>query len=80
MAVNGVSGSTQSQTQNATTPTSTNDYMGSFLTLLMSELQSQDPTSPLDPNEMVGQIVSINQLSELMQIRQILQGVSTPAS
>ena len=54
--------------------------MGSFLTLLMSELQSQDPTSPLDPNEMVGQIVSINQLSELMQIRQILQGVSTPAS
>jgi flagellar basal-body rod modification protein FlgD len=54
--------------------------MGTFLTLLTSELKAQDPISPLDPNEMVGQIVSLNQLDQLMQIRQILHGLTTPTS
>ena len=52
------------------------DDMDTFLTLLTTELQCQDPTSPLDPDEMVGQIVSLNQLDELMQINQTLQSMN----
>jgi len=48
-----------------------------FLKILVAELKTQDPTSPLDPNQMVGQMLSMNQLNELIQIRQLLQGVSS---
>jgi flagellar basal-body rod modification protein FlgD len=54
--------------------------MGTFLTLLTTELQVQDPTSPLDPDQMVGQIVSLNQLDELMQINQTLQSMNAAIS
>ncbi len=78
MTVNGVTSSTQT---NASQPSPTvGGDMGTFLTLLISELKAQDPISPLDPNQMVGQIVSLNQLDQLMQIRQILQGLTMPTS
>jgi len=55
---------------------SASDVSGNYLQLLIAELQSQDPTSPLDPNQMTAQIVSLNQLDQLIQIRQLLQGVA----
>jgi len=74
MTINGVMSSTPT---NASQPTSTlGGDMGTFLTLLTTELQVQDPTSPMDPTTMVGQIVSLNQLDELMQINQTLQSMS----
>src|SRR3954470_12404802 len=48
-----------------------------FLQLLIAQLKTQDPTSPMDPTQMVGQMLSMNQLNELIQIRQIMQGTST---
>jgi len=51
-----------------------------FLQLLVTQLKTQDPTSPMDPTEMVGQMLSMNQLNELIQIRQLLQGVSPTAT
>ena len=44
-----------------------------FLQLLVTELQSQDPTSPMDANQMVGQMLSMNQLNQLIAINQTLQ-------
>ena len=76
MTVNGVTSSTP--TSNSQPSPVLGGDMGTFLTLLTTELQVQDPTSPLDPDQMVGQIVSLNQLDQLMQIRQILQGLTTP--
>lgn len=83
MTVNGITSSTPTSTSQPS-PTLGGD-MGTFLTLLTTELQYQDPTSPLDPDQMVGQIVSLNQLDELMQINQTLQSMnaaiaSNPAS
>lgn len=52
----------------------------SFLNLLITELQSQDPTSPMDATQMVGQMVSLNQLDQLIAIHQILQGVNDTAT
>jgi flagellar basal-body rod modification protein FlgD len=62
----------------AATPTVTsvaNSSESAFLQLLVTELQSQDPTSPMDPTQMVGQMLSMNQLNELISINQTLQAV-----
>ena len=42
------------------------DLQTTFLNLLITELQNQDPTSPVDPTAMVGQMVSLNQLDQLI--------------
>ena len=56
---------------------SSNSSLGSmdttFMNLLITELQSQDPTAPMDPTEMVGQMISLNQLDQLVSINQIMQ-------
>jgi len=69
-AANGPSSSSSSS------PASAKDTSANYLQLLIAELQAQDPTSPLDPNQMTAQIVSLNQLDQLIQIRSLLQGVA----
>ena len=51
-----------------------------FLNLLAQELQNQDPTAPVDATAMVGQMISLNQLDQLISINQILTPPSTPAA
>ena len=55
-----------------------------FLTLLVSELQNQDPTQPTDPNEYITQLAQVNSLQQLISINQgigTLDGaVSSPPS
>ncbi len=48
-----------------------------FLQLLMTQLKNQSPLEPMNPTEFVGQLVQFNTLNELIQIRQMLQKVST---
>ncbi|MFC6644288.1 flagellar hook capping FlgD N-terminal domain-containing protein [Granulicella cerasi] len=45
-----------------------------FLSLLVSELKNQDPTSPTDPTTYVQQLVGVNSLEQLIQINQDLGG------
>jgi flagellar basal-body rod modification protein FlgD len=49
-----------------------NSAESTFLQLLVTELQSQDPTAPMDATQMVGQMLSMNQLNELISINQTL--------
>ncbi len=58
---------------------SSTSLQDTFLNLLVTELQNQDPTSPVDPTAMVGQLVSLNQLDQLISINQTLSSM-TPAS
>ena len=51
-----------------------------FLGLLAQELQNQDPTSPMDPTAMVGQMISLNQLDQLISINQNLTPTNTSAT
>jgi flagellar basal-body rod modification protein FlgD len=44
------------------------------MSLLAQELQNQDPTAPIDPTAMVGQMISLNQLEQLISIN---QGITT---
>ena len=67
-------GSNSTGNSSATSPS---DLQSTFLNLLVTELQNQDPTSPVDPTQMVSQMVSLNQLNELVSINQTL---STMAS
>ncbi len=43
-----------------------------FITLLTAQLQAQDPLNPMDPNQMVSELTSMNTLQETIQIRQDL--------
>jgi len=55
----------------------------SFITLLTAELQSQDPTNPIDPTTMMTQLVEFNELQQTMDINQTLQtalGTTTAAT
>ena len=51
-----------------------------FLTLLVTEMQNQDPTADTDPNEYVNQLVQVNSLEQLIDINQTLTTGLTPAS
>jgi flagellar basal-body rod modification protein FlgD len=59
-----------------------------FLTLLVTEMQNQDPTAATDPNEYINQLVSVNSLEQLISINQNLStalglsnsGSSSPAT
>jgi len=43
-----------------------------FLTLLVTEMQNQDPTANTDPNEYINQLVNVNSLEQLISINQTL--------
>ncbi|MGA7156994.1 MAG: flagellar hook capping FlgD N-terminal domain-containing protein [Acidobacteriaceae bacterium] len=66
----------------STTPTgdSATSLQDTFLNLLVTELQNQDPTQPVDPTTMVGQLVSLNQLDQLISINQTLTSMAPTSS
>jgi flagellar basal-body rod modification protein FlgD len=49
----------------------------SFMTLLVSQLKQQDPTSPQDPTQWVGQLVQFNSLQQLIEINGTLAASAT---
>ena len=44
-----------------------------FMTLLVAEIQNQDPTQPMDPTTFMSQLVQLNQLEQVTQINQVVQ-------
>jgi flagellar basal-body rod modification protein FlgD len=64
---------TTSAAANSSTITSSD-----FLTLLVSELQNQDPTQPTDPNAYITQLVGVNSLQQLIQINSGLTSIEKP--
>jgi len=80
MNVNAVGSSSATQQTQSTATVKNNDPTQTFLTLLMTELKAQDPTSPMDPTQMVGQMVQFNTLGEIMKIRELIQTQSAQAS
>ncbi len=67
-----------SSTTQTAAQTSTNNSLGGgmdsmFMQLLITQLQNQDPLSPMDPSTFVTQLVGVNSLDQLTQINQVLQ-------
>lgn len=82
MAVTGV-------TSNATTDTgstskaaaqSATDVQSTFLSLLTTELKCQDPTSAMDSTTMVNQMIALNQLNQVIAIRELVQAAGKSTS
>src|SRR5208337_4588788 len=72
---NGASSSTASSSSAATNGLNPNDFMS----LLVAEIQNQDPTNPMDPTTFMSQLVNLNQLEQVTQINQVVQEYA-PAS
>jgi flagellar basal-body rod modification protein FlgD len=75
--------STANTTSNSNSTSSSNSgsALGStFLSLLAQELQNQDPTAPVDSTAMVGQMISLNQLDQLISINQGITGSSSSSA
>ena len=68
--------SSSSSSSDAGATISAND----FLTLLVTEMQNQDPTANTDPNEYINQLVNVNSLEQLININQTLSTAFTGAS
>jgi flagellar basal-body rod modification protein FlgD len=89
MNINQLSQATNSATTQATnsatnssSSTAPNSQLTSndFITLLVTQLQQQDPSNPVDPTQFVTQMVQFNTLEQVMQINQILQNYATSAT
>jgi flagellar basal-body rod modification protein FlgD len=51
-----------------------------FLTLLVSQLQNQDPLDPVDSNQFVSQLTAYSQLEQLIGIHQNTTTLATAGS
>jgi flagellar basal-body rod modification protein FlgD len=71
VSVNPMDSSSGSSSSNTAGTITSND----FLTLLVTEMQNQDPTAQTDPNEYINQLVQINSLEQLISINQNLADV-----
>ncbi len=76
-------GASSSSTSNTPTTQSPLDPLANeqtFLKLLVSQLQNQDPLNPTDSNQFVSQLTSYSQLEQLIGIRQNTNPVAAPTA
>ncbi|AOK18012.1 flagellar biosynthesis protein FlgD [Burkholderia cepacia] len=57
--------------------TSASDLQATFLKLLVTQLQNQDPTSPVDSSQMTSQLAQINTVSGIAQLNTSLTSLSS---
>jgi flagellar basal-body rod modification protein FlgD len=75
-AISGKASPAATTTPTTSSGTSASSLSSTFLNLLATELQNQDPTAPVDSTAMVGQMISLNQLDQLISINQTVTGSS----
>ncbi len=73
-AISGKATTAPTTTATTSSSTSASSLSSTFLNLLATELQNQDPTAPVDSTAMVGQMISLNQLDQLISINQTVTG------
>lgn len=68
-------------TTSASTTAATNTLgYNDFLTLLMAEMKNQDPTSPMDPSQMVSQLATVSEVGQAVQTNDNLASLLTATS
>ena len=70
------SSSSASSALNSTGTNSSSDLQSSFLTLLVAQLKNQDPTNPLQNNELTSQLAQISTLSGIEKLNTTLRSIS----
>src|ERR1700689_4367581 len=74
----GATPSSSSPSPSSSSTDAADQAQSTFISLLVTELQSQDPTQPMDPTAMVSQMFSMNQLEQLIKINQTLTTAFAP--
>jgi len=82
MTLNGIHAyDTTNSAANTSSATSTSSINpNDFMTLLVAEIQNQDPTQPMDPTTFMGQLVQLNELEQVTAINQVVQQYSTSST
>jgi flagellar basal-body rod modification protein FlgD len=75
----GAAASTTTSSPSAASATNALSY-DDFLTLLMTELQHQDPTQPMDPTAMVTQLATVSQVGQSVLTNQHLTSLLNVSS
>lgn len=75
-----MNGTGSSSSSSSTSGTSGSDLQQTFLQLLVTQLQNQDPTSPMDSSQMTSQLAQINTVSGISQLNTSLSALSTQLS
>lgn len=73
------SASKTSSTSSASTSVAANtsaDLQNQFLTLLVAQLKNQDPTNPMDNNQLVSQLAQLNTVSGIEKLNTTLGSIS----
>lgn len=76
-ALSSATGTTTASTTSSTASSAAGDLQNQFLTLLVTQLQHQDPLSPMDSTNFTAQLA---QFSSLEQLTQINDGIETLAA
>ena len=72
--------STSSASSAAATATTQSLNYNDFLSLLMAEMQNQDPTAPMDPSQMVSQLATVSEVGQAVQTNTSLASLLTSTS
>lgn len=74
--ISGVSNSTTSTTANAGTAKTAAEMQNQFLTLLVAQLQNQDPMSPMDNAQMTSQMAQISTVTGIEKLNETVNNVT----
>ena len=81
MNVNGVSAFSNATTETQSSQTNkTDSEKDLFMKLLVAQLKNQDPLDPQDGSEFVAQLAQFNSLDQLVEIRQLLEQLTSGVS
>jgi len=67
---------TTSSSSNSVTANTSADLQNQFLTLLVAQLKNQDPTNPMDNNQLVSQLAQLNTVSGIEKLNTTLGSIS----
>ncbi|MBG6241900.1 MAG: flagellar hook assembly protein FlgD [Candidatus Symbiopectobacterium sp. Dall1.0] len=68
--------SSTSSSSNSVTANTSADLQNQFLTLLVAQLKNQDPTNPMDNNQLVSQLAQLNTVSGIEKLNTTLGSIS----
>lgn len=71
------SGTSTTSSTTGTSGTSAEELMNNFMTLLVAQMQNQDPTNPMDNNQLTTQLAQFNTASGVQQLNSTLNNVGT---
>ena len=74
--ISGIS-STSASTAASNSATSAADLQGQFMTLLVAQLQNQDPTNPTDNSELTSQLAQISTVSGIEKLNSTVSDVTS---